>query len=272
MANHLKPEKKALVVSLLAEGNSIRGVERITGIHRDTIMRLGRRVGIACTKMLSDKMKGVKSKAIQVDELWGFIGKKEVNRKESDPQEFGEMWTFLAIDPDTKLIPSFVIGKRTRYNTKVFMDDLASRLADKVQISSDGMDAYAEAVDEAFGANVDYGQVVKTYSLFIPEERRRYSPVKAKGIYKKAVLGKPRKPSISTSIIERANLTMRHLCKRLARLTLAFSKKKENFEAAVGLVIAYYNMVKFHSSIRMTPAMAAGITDHPWTIMDLVNL
>ncbi len=272
MGNHLSPEKKALVITLLAEGNSIRGVERITKIHRDTIMRLGRKVGASCKAMLDRKMKGLKCKSVQVDEIWGFIGKKESKRQSKDAAELGEVWTYLSIDPETKLIPSFVSGKRTRYNTKVFMDDLAARIDGRPQITSDGMDAYQDAVEESFGTNVDYGQVMKTYSLFIPDEKRRYSPSATKRVFKKKILGNPEQKRISTSIIERANLTMRHLCKRLARLTLAFSKKKENFEAAMALTIAYYNMVKFHGTIRMTPAMAAGIESSPWAVSDLVNL
>ncbi len=272
MANVLASERQAQVVSMLAEGNSIRSVERITGIHRDTIMRLGVRIGNNCREMMGEKMKGVPCKLVQVDELWAFIQKKEANRKAADPKNVGEIWTYIAIDPVTKVIPAFLVGKRDRYHTRVFMDDLSSRLANRIQLSSDGMDAYKEAIDGAFGCAVDYGQVIKPLSLFIPEAKRRYSPAPVQSIHRRVVFGKPQKGLISTSMVERANLTMRHHCKRLARLTLCFSKKRENFEAAVALVIAYYNFVKFHSTIRMTPAMAAGIETRPWTVEDLVNL
>lgn len=272
MANFLGVEKQATAIALLAEGNSIRSVERVTGIHRDTVMRLGVRVGRSCKAMLHEKMKGLPCRAVQVDELWGFIQKKESRKMRHEPDSVGEVWTYLAICQETKIIPSFVVGKRDRYHTRLFMDDLASRISRRVQISSDGMDAYVEAVDNSFGSEVDYGQVMKPISMFVPEEKRRYSPGPIKSIYKRPMLGKPHMPSISTSIIERANLTMRHHCKRLARLTLGFSKKLENFEANVALVIAYYNMVKFHGTIRMTPAMACGVESRPWTVKDLISL
>lgn len=272
MANNLSKEKQVMVVSLLAEGNGIRSIERVTGVNRDTVMKLGIRVGNACQGLLDAKMRNLESKQIQVDELWSFIQKKEAQKQDVHAAEQGDVWTFLAIDPETKLIPSFTIGKRDRYHTRMFMEDLASRLVSRPQISSDGMDAYAEAVDNAFGSEVDYAQLVKSYSTFVPEGRRRYSPIPANKIVRKKIFGNPDKAHISTYAVERANLTMRHHCKRLTRLTLGFSKKLENFKAAMALNIAHYNLVKFHGSLRMTPAMAAGVESSPWTIEQLTNL
>lgn len=272
MANILSTEKQVLAISLLAEGNSIRGIERVTGIHRDTIMRLGVRVGQNCGMFLDQRMRNLNCQRIEVDEVWAFVGKKESNRLEADLPEKGDAWVFLSIDPETKLMPAYLVGKRTRYNTHVFIEDLAARLKNRVQLSSDGMDAYIEAVDGAFGAEVDYGQVVKTFSLFIPEEKRKYSPVKQQAIFKRVICGEPKTAGISTSMIERSNLTIRTHCKRMARLTLSFSKKLENFKAAVALHLFYYNLVKFHGTIRMTPAMAAGVESSPLTIQDMLDL
>ncbi|CAN5716128.1 IS1 family transposase [soil metagenome] len=272
MANILSDEKQATIISALAEGNSIRSIERMTGVHRDTIMRLGLKVGEACAVLMDKKMQNLTCSRIEVDEIWGFIGKKQANVRATDNKlEMGDVWTYLAIDPVTKLMPAFVVGKRDMYHTRVFMDDLASRMANRIQLSSDAMNAYAGAVERAFGADIDYGQIVKEYSSPVAEERRKYSPAKLKAVSREAINGDPVSSLVSTSMIERANLTVRTHCKRLARLTLAFSKKKENFTAAIALHLAYYNFVKFHGSLRMTPAMAAGIETSAWTVKDLVN-
>lgn len=272
MANILSDEKQVMVIGALAEGNSIRSIERMTGIHRDTIMRLGVKVGQACEAVLDEKMRNLDCDRIEVDEIWGFIGKKQKNVRSTDnPAEVGDVWTYLAIDPETKLMPSFVVGKRDRYHTQVFMDDLAGRLKNRIQLSSDAMGAYADAVERAFGADVDYAQIVKEYSSPVKEDRRKYSPAQLVSVHKTAVNGDPVAALASTSMIERANLTVRTHCKRLARLTLAFSKKKENFQAAIALHLAYYNFVKFHGTLRMTPAMAAGVERSAWKVSDLVD-
>jgi IS1 family transposase len=181
----------------------------------------------------------------------------------------GDVWTFLSIDPETKLIPSFLVGQRDRYHTAAFMEDLASRLNNRIQLSSDAMGAYPDAVEMAFGAEIDYGQIVKEYSSPTLEDQRKYSPATLSAVYKTAIVGDPNPDKVCTSYIERANLTMRTHCKRLARLTLAFSKKLPNFKAAIALNIAYYNLVKTHGSLRCTPAMAAGIETSHWTVADL---
>jgi IS1 family transposase len=272
MANILPTEKQAMVIGALAEGNSIRSIERMTGIHRDTIMRLGVRVGQTCAAILDEKMRDLDCNRVEVDEIWGFIGKKQANVRSTDNRsEVGDVWTFLAIDPETKLMPSFVVGKRDKYHTQVFMDDLASRLKNRIQLSSDAMGAYADAVERSFGADIDYAQIVKEYASPVREERRKYSPAQLVSVHKEAINGTPVADFASTSMIERANLTMRTHCKRLARLTLAFSKKRENFEAAIALHLAYYNLVKFHGTLRMTPAMAAGVEQSAWKVADLVD-
>lgn len=274
MANVLNKEKQIMAVSALAEGSSIRSIERITGVHRDTIMRLGVRVGEACRNLLDQKMRGLNCSRIEVDELWGFIGKKKFHAKSlADRREgLGDAWTFLSLDPETKLIPTFLVGKRDMYHATAFMEDLAGRLNNRIQLSTDAMGAYVAAVERAFGASVDYAQIVKEYASPIAEDQRRYSPAELVSVYKTAVVGVPNPEHVCTSYIERANLTMRTHCKRLARLTLAFSKKLENFKAAIALNVAYYNFVKTHGSLRCSPAMAAGIETTHWTVENLIEL
>ena len=272
MANKLATEKKVTVISMLAEGSSIRAIERITNVNRNTIMSLAVRVGNACKKIMDEKMRGLTCKQIQVDEIWGFVGAKQKNAKRAGA--FGDVWTFIALDADTKLIPSYVVGKRDAYHAKMFMDDLASRMTMRVQISSDSLKAYNEAVDRAFGSEVDYGQVVKTYAvtpLGSAAAAVQYSPSEVVSIEKTVVSGMPQVDRISTSHIEKQNHTLRMHCRRLTRLTNAFSKKLENFDAAVALNFAYYNFVKTHGALKMTPAMAAGIEKSHWTVAELVE-
>jgi IS1 family transposase len=272
MANVLSSEKQATVIGALAEGNSIRSIERMTGVHRDTIMRLGVRVGQGCEKLMDVKMRDLQCTRIECDEIWGFIGKKKKNAGTKDrAMGMGDVWTFLSIDPDTKLMPSFLVGQRDRYHAVVFMQDLASRLRKRIQLSTDAMSAYEDAVEMAFGPDVDYGQIVKEYGSPSKEEQRRYSPARLTSVFKTAIVGEPDPSLVCTSYIERSNLTLRTHCKRLARLTLAFSKKRENFKAAIALHLGYYNFVKTHSTIRCTPAMAAGVERSALSIMDLID-
>jgi IS1 family transposase len=274
MANELKSETKAQVVSLLCEGNSIRSIERITGVHRDTVMRLGVRVGNACAKIQDEKMRGLNCKNVEVDEIWGFIGAKRKNANATG--NYGDVWTFIALDADTKLIPSFIVGKRDAYHAKMFVADLAERVAGRIQLSSDSLTAYGDAVERGFGSEVDYGQISKTYSLTplgkaaLPAAVR-YSPAEVIKVEKTVVSGMPDVNLISTSHVEKQNHTLRMHCRRLTRLTNAFSKKFENFQAAVALNFAYYNFVKTHGAIRMTPAQAAGVENSAWTVTELVE-
>lgn len=202
----------------------------------------------------------------------GIHREKKFHANRADKaQGLGDVWTFLAIDPETKIIPSFVVGKRDRYHTALFLEDLAARLNNRIQLSSDAMSAYPDSVERAFGADIDYAQIVKEYSSPTPEDQRKYSPATLSAVYKATIVGDPNPDLVCTSYIERANLTMRTHCKRLARLTLAFSKKLHNFKAAIALNVAYYNLVKTHGSLRCTPAQAAGIESSAWTVADLVN-
>jgi IS1 family transposase len=271
MANDLPIEKKTLAVSMLAEGNSIRSIERITGVHRDTVMRLGVRVGQACAKIHDEKMRGLSIKQVECDEIWGFIGAKRRNADRAGV--YGDVWTFIGEDVDTKLIPSYLVGKRDAYNAKAFMADLAGRVIQRLQISTDALAAYPDAVERAFGTEADYGQVVKTYSVcnLNKEAASRYSPADVVKVEKKLISGSPIKELVSTSHVEKQNHTLRMHCRRLTRLTNAFSKKLENFEAAVALNFAYYNFCKMHGAIRCTPAMAAGVEKSQWSVAELVE-
>lgn len=274
MANNLPTEKKVMAISMLCEGSSIRSIERITGVHRDTIMRLGVRVGDACYRIHNDKMRNIDSKQIEVDEVWGFIGKKKKNLQAGDRQQgIGDVWTFIALDADTKLIPSYWVGQRTMQHARVFLKDLESRLKNRIQLSSDGLAAYRETVAGVFGSGVDYGQVVKTYSVtnLNTDAASRYSPADVVKTEKTVVCGMPHEASICTSHIEKQNHTLRMHCRRLTRLTNAFSKKLSNFDAAVSLNFAYYNFCKTHGAIRCTPAQAAGVEQSAWTVAELVE-
>lgn len=272
MANVLKTEKQIAVISALAEGSSIRSIERMTGINRNTIMNLGVRIGQGCQRLLDVKMRDLTCNQLQLDELWGFIGKKERQVLPTDNPELGDVWTFCAIDAETKLIPSFKVGKRTAAKTQEFVQDIASRIKNKPQISTDGFRKYVDAVEMAFGANVDYGMIVKKFGHdFETQPGRRYSAPEIIGVEKTAMCGRPVQDLISTSYIERANGTTRQHMKRLSRLTYAFSKKLVNFEAAVALHFAYYNLFRTHGTLKMTPAMAAGVEKTFWSVGDLVE-
>jgi len=273
MANVLPREKQIAVIAALAEGSSIRAIERMTGINRNTIMSLGVRVGQGCAKILDAKMRGLTCHFLQFDEIWGFIGKKEKHRMITDDPTLGDVWTFCAIDAETKLMPAFKVGKRDHVTANAFVGDVASRLKNRPQVSSDGLRAYVEAMENAFGMNVDYGMVIKSYGVDRGEhhQERRYSAPEVTSMEKMVVMGYPEMDLISTSHIERLNGTTRLHMRRLTRLTYAFSKKLENFEAAVALHFAYYNFVRAHGSLKMTPAMRAGVERTFWSVADLVE-
>ena len=273
MANALPTEKKITAVAMLAEGNSIRSVERMTGIHRDTVMRLGVRMGEGCKRIMDEKMRNLPCRLIQVDEIWGFVAMKEKTAKKKAPNsEAGDVWTWIAIDAETKLVPAFEIGDRTQYMANTFIEDLAQRLTNRVQVSTDGLAAYRGAIEGAFGCEVDYGSIFKTFGDTQVSEQRRYSPAEVVKVEKKVVQGNPDVDLISTSYVEKQNHTLRMHCRRLSRLTNAFSKKMENFKAAVALHYAYYNFVKRHITIRCAPAVEAGVITSAWTVADLVEM
>src|ERR1700683_66788 len=221
---------------------------------------------------MDEKMRGLTCKNFEVDEIWGFIGAKQKNAERAGV--YGDVWTFIALDAETKLIPSFVVGKRDLYHARAFMEDLASRMSQRIQLSSDSLNAYPEAVEGGFGSEVDYGQLVKTYAVtnLNKDAASRYSPAEVVKTERTVVKGMPDVSRISTSHVEKQNHTLRMHCRRLTRLTNAFSKKFENFQAAVSLNFAYYNFCKIHGAIRMTPAMASGIEKSIWTVADLLKV
>jgi IS1 family transposase len=273
MANVLPKDKQIQIISALAEGSSMCAISRMTGVHGDTISRLGVRVGKGCAALLDNKMRDLQCNFLQFDELWGFIGKKEKHRKVDDDPTLGDVWTFCAIDAETKLVPAFKVGKRDHVTANAFVADVASRLRNRPQVSTDGLRAYPEAIENAFGMNVDYGQIIKNYGTDQGEhhQERRYSAPAITFCEKREISGHPDPDLICTSHVERLNATTRLHMRRLTRLTHAFSKKLENFEAAVALHFAYYNLVRRHRSLRMTPAMYAGIEKDFWSVGDLVE-
>jgi IS1 family transposase len=273
MANVLSTDQRIAVIGALAEGSSIRSIERMTGIHRDTIMRLGVKVGQGCTALLDAKMRDLPCRYLQFDEIWGFIGKKQRNLLVDDDETlYGDVWTFCAIDAETKLVPTFRCGKRDAVTANAFVEDVASRMRTRVQVTTDALRLYVEAIERGFGADVDYSRVIKTYAhddSIHPE--RRYSAPEIVTTEKESVNGNPDMELASTSHIERLNGTTRLHMRRLTRLTYAFSKKLENFKAAAALHFAYYNLVKRHGTLRCTPAMAAGVEQTFWSVGDLVE-
>src|ERR1043166_1337384 len=273
MPNILPKDKQIAIISGLAEGMSMRALSRVTGVHQDTICRLGVRVGQACARMMDQRLRNLTCHYLELDEIWGFIGKKEKHRRETDDPTLGDVWTFCAIDAETKLVPSFKVGKRDHFTANTFVSDVAERLLNRPQVSTDGLRAYVEAMENAFGMNVDFGMVIKNYGADKGEhhQERRYSAPEVSSMQKIEVMGRPERDLISTSHIERLNGTTRLHMRRLTRLTYAFRKKIENFEAAVALHFAYYNFVKTHSAVRCTPAMAAGVEKSFWTVEDLVE-
>lgn len=277
MSNYfLKTEQKITITAALAEGNSIRSIERMTGIHRDTIMRLGVRIGQGCARLLDKKMRNLNCERLELDEIWGFIGKKMRHVTEDDDPTYGDVWTYCAIDADTKLVPSYhVASSRNLDETTAFISDLASRLNNRVQISTDAMNSYEDAIESVFGLDVDYAQIVKAYQSedgsAAYNQERRYSQPRIASSKRTRITGRPEYALISTSYVERLNASTRLHVKRLTRLTHAFSKKLENFEAAVALNFAAHNFVKTHRTLKMTPAIMAGIEKNFWSYGDLVE-
>ena len=269
--NRLSLARRTQVISALVEGNSIRSTERMTDTHRDTIMRLMVEVGTGCAKFADAQMRNLDCRRIQCDEIWTFCRMKQARiPKFTDRTKVGDQWTFVAIDPETKLVPTYRVGKRTRETAVAFMTDLSERLSNRVQISSDSLRSYVDAVERAFGADVDYGQIVKFYDAE-PIGPGRYAPPRVTGAERTVIAGNPDQAHISTSHVERQNLTMRMSMRRFTRLTNAFSKKFENLQAAVALHFAHYNLVRLHKTLRVTPAMAANVTDRVWSLEELVD-
>jgi IS1 family transposase len=269
--NRVPLSRRVLVINCLVEGNSIRSTERMTNTHIDTICRLLVEVGEGCAKLMDEQMRELTCRRIEVDEIWAYVGKKQRHMTAlDDPRRFGDHYTFVALDPETKIVPAYRVGKRDFPTATAFITDLSERLANRVQLSSDALAAYVEATERAFGADVDYGQIVKFYEAE-PVGRGRYSPPHVVGEERSVIVGNPDQAHISTSRIERQNLTMRMSMRRFTRLTNAFSKKIENLRAAVSLHFAQYNFVCVHRSLRVTPAMESGVSDRLWSIDELVE-
>lgn len=271
MANVLPRSKQVAVVAALTEGCSLRSTARMTGVDRETVGTILGRVGLGCLAVLDETMVDLPCERLELDELWAFVGKKQRNVKDSDDASKGDTWTWLAIDADTKLVPAFRVGKRTDADARLFISDLAARLAKRVQISTDGLKAYVKPIGTAFGAGgVDYAMVIKTYEGE-PAGSGRYSPPKVTGIEKLPVFGEPVEELISTSYAERVNLSVRMMGRRYTRLTNAFSKKLEMHIASTALTLAAYNFTRQHKTLRCSPAMAAGVSRTLWSTDDLVS-
>jgi IS1 family transposase len=275
--NRLSREQRAKVIAALVEGNSIRATCRITDTAKGTVIRLLAEVGAACKEYQDKTLKNLPCKSIQCDEIWSFVYSKEKNLPLDKQGQFGhgDVWTFVAIDADTKLVPSWMIGLRNAGYAYEFLKDLQSRLASRAQLTTDGHRMYLEAVGDVFGADIDYAMLVKLYG-YEPAGEARYSPPKCIGASKLVIQGKPDIKQVSTSYVERQNLTMRMNMRRFTRLTNGFSKKVENLEHTLALHYMYYNFARAHKSLAnpypTTPAMAAGLTDHAWTIEEIVQL
>ena len=272
--NRLDKAKQIQVVSALIEGCSIRATVRMTGFSKNTIAKLLVELGTACSEYMDKTLVNLPCKLIQVDELWSFVGckQKQVTAKKLEQGHCGDVWTWVAIDADTKLIPCFMVGQRDPSTARAFMEDLAPRLANRVQLTSDGHKPYLKAVDAAFGDDIDYAMLIKMYGEIDSDGQRRYSPATCIGCEPKTIKGRPDPEKISTSYIERQNLTVRMHNRRFTRLTNAFSKKVENHLASLAIHYMHYNFVRIHQTLRVTPAMAAGVTDRLWSIQDVVAL
>jgi IS1 family transposase len=274
MANVLSTEKRVSIISALVEGVSVRAAARMFDVSKDTVMKLGVDLGEACARYQDEALRELPCRRLQVDEVWSFVYAKQKNVPQDRLGEFGvgDVWTFTAIDAETKLIPSFLVGSRDAGCATEFLQDVAGRLASRVQLTTDGHKMYLSAVEEAFGGAIDYAQLVKMYGAAPEGPEIRYSPAECIGCERTAVVGQPDPAHVSTSYVERSNLTVRMSVRRFTRLTNAFSKKLRNHAAAVGLFTAHYNFCRLHQTIRCTPAMAAGVTSRLWSIADLVGL
>jgi IS1 family transposase len=271
--NKLSNEKRTQVIAALVEGNSMLAVARMTGVAKNTVSKLLADIGEACAAYQDKVFRNLKCKRIQCDEIWTFVGKKQKQVRPEEQFTFGvgDVYTWVAIDADTKLVPCWHLGRRDAHAAMTFIKDLAERLAYRVQLTTDGHRPYLRAVEEAFGCDIDYAMLIKLYKGGLQDETK-YSPADCIGAHKEAISGDPDMDHVSTSYVERQNLTMRMSIRRFTRLTNAFSKRVENHMHAVALHYMHYNFVRIHKSLRMTPAMAAGVTEHLWEIEDIVAL
>jgi IS1 family transposase len=272
--NRLDASRRAQIISSLVEGNSLRSTSRMTDVAINTVVKLAVSAGAACSEYQDRVMRNLNCQRIQVDECWAFCYAKAKNVTPEIAAKHpgaGDVWTWAAIDADSKLIPCWIIGPRDGVTARIFVSDLASRLADRIQLTSDGLSVYLQAVERAFRGDVDYAQLVKIYGDS-SEGQKRYSPAECIGCERKAVVGYPDPAHVSTSYIERANLSLRMGMRRFTRLTNGFSKKIENHAASVALFLMYYNFARVHKTLRCSPAMAAGVDSRLWEIKDIVAM
>ncbi|UFN51442.1 IS1 family transposase [Roseomonas sp. OT10] len=272
--NKLPSAKRAAILTMLCEGASMRSVSRMADVSINTVSKMLADAGMACAAHHGATVRGVKAKRVQCDEIWSFCYAKQKNvaTAKAAPEEAGDVWTWTALDADSKLIVSYLIGGRDAGYAAAFMDDVADRLANRVQLTTDAHKPYLTAVEGAFGADVDYAMLVKLYGASPESAKGRYSPAECVGIRKARVEGRPDPAHVSTSYVERQNLTMRMHMRRFTRLTNAFSKKVESHAHMVALYTCWYNFVRIHKTLRCTPAMAAGLTDRLWSMADVVAL
>jgi len=273
--NRLEVKDRARILGCLVEGNSIRATCRMTGAAKGTVIKLLTDVGAACKVYHDAVMRNLPCKRVQCDEIWSFCYAKQKNVPDELKGRFGfgDVYTWTALCADTKLIASYRVDRRDEEAAHAFINDLAGRLANRVQLTTDGHKAYIVAVEDAFGADVDYGMLVKLYGVPVGEgNERRYSPSDCTGTQKRRIIGMPDVKQVSTSFVERQNLTMRMSMRRFTRLTNGFSKKVENLSHAIALHFMYYNFCRIHQTLRVTPAMEAGISDHVWSLEEIAAL
>ncbi len=269
-------KERAQILSLLVEGNSLRATTRIIrdiqgGCSINTVTKLLEEVGEACAWYQDKNLRNLPCKRVQVDEIWSFVYSKQKNTPDEKKDVAGDVWTWTAICADTKLIPSWRIGSRDAATAQDFIADLAGRMAERIQLTSDGFTKYKDAVENSFGADVDYAMLVKIYGDSV-EGQKRYSPAHCTGAQKRRITGNPEQSHVSTSYVERQNLTMRMSMRRFTRLTNAFSKKLDNHAHAIALHFMHYNFVRIHKSLKVTPAMAANVTQNLWSLEDVVKM
>ena len=268
--NRLSTAKRAAIVRALCEGCSIRSTVRITGASKNTIVKLLAELGPVCAKFQDDHIRNLRCRRVQADEIWSFVGAKAKNvTDEQKAAGWGDCWTWTALDADSKLIVSYAVGDRDLRTACVFIEDVASRLANRVQLTTDGLRVYVTAVEAAFGEAIDYAILAKVYA---GESTGRYSPSRFIGATREVITGEPDAGHISTSYVERQNLTMRMSMRRFTRLTNGYSKKVANHSAMVSIYFMFYNFARVHASLRVTPAMEAGISDHVWSIDEIIGL
>lgn len=271
--NKLNTATRAQILHCLVEGNSIRATVRLTGASKNTVTKLLCDAGRACSAYQDKTLRNLKCKRIQCDEIWSFVGAKEKNASAEKKRDgWGDIWTWTALCPDTKLIPCWFVGERDASAAYHFINDLSERLASRIQLTTDGHRPYVQAVEDAFGSDIDYAMLIKIYGNAPEGAEVRYSPAQCMGARKAVVSGRPEFKHVSTSHTERQNLTMRMSMRRFTRLTNGFSKKVENHEHALALYFMFYNFARIHQTLRVTPAMEAGISDHVWSLEEIVAL